>query len=92
MSIPHKSFLGILCYMLFSIILRSGFGNKKIDTFSTILQKRDSDSNNVIPVAFAQVATPTMTQLLVMPTSVPISVSLGEKSEKFNGLNFKRWQ
>ena len=28
----------------------------------------------------------------VMPTVVPISISPGEKPEKFNGLNFKRWQ
>nr|CAN76029.1 hypothetical protein VITISV_016069 [Vitis vinifera] len=27
-----------------------------------------------------------------MPTAVPISVSPGEKPEKFSGLNFKRWQ
>ena len=27
-----------------------------------------------------------------MPTIVPISISHGEKPEKFNGLNFKRWQ
>ena len=27
-----------------------------------------------------------------MPSVVPIFVSHGEKSEKFNGLNFKRWQ
>ena len=28
----------------------------------------------------------------MMPTVVPFFVSLGEKSEKFNGLNLKRWQ
>ena len=33
-----------------------------------------------------------MAQVQVMPTVVPIFVSLGEKLEKFNGLNFKRWQ
>ena len=37
-------------------------------------------------------ATPTVTQAPVMPTTVPISVSPVEKLEKFNGLNFKRWQ
>ena len=52
----------------------------------------DSDSHNVIPSTSAQVATPTVAQMLVMPTIVPMSVSLGEKLEKFNGLNFKRWQ
>ena len=52
----------------------------------------DSDSNNVVPTAFAQVATPIMAQVLVMPITMPISVSLGEKPKKFNGPNFKRWQ
>ena len=33
-----------------------------------------------------------MAQALVMPTIMPIFVSLGEKPKKFNGLNFKRWQ
>ena len=33
-----------------------------------------------------------MTQAPVIPTTVPISVSPGEKPEKFSGLNFKRWQ
>ena len=33
-----------------------------------------------------------MAQVLVMPTIVPIFVLPGEKPEKFNGLNFKRWQ
>ena len=33
-----------------------------------------------------------MAQALVMPTIGHISVSLGKKPEKFNGLNFKRWQ
>ena len=28
----------------------------------------------------------------MMPTIVPISVSPREKPEKFNGLNFKKWQ
>ena len=28
----------------------------------------------------------------MMPTVMPIYVSLGEKPEKFNGQNFKRWQ
>ena len=27
-----------------------------------------------------------------MPTTMRISISLGEKLEKFNGLNFKMWQ
>ena len=52
----------------------------------------DSDSNNNVPVASAQVATPIVTQVSVMPTFVPIYVSHGEKSEKFNELKFKRWQ
>ena len=37
-------------------------------------------------------ATPTVAQVVVMPTTVSISVSYGEKPEKFNRLNFKRWQ
>ena len=37
-------------------------------------------------------ATPIVTQELMMPTVVPIFVSPGEKPEKFNKLNFKRWQ
>ena len=52
----------------------------------------DLDSHNDVPHASAQVSTPTVAQALVMPTNVPISVSLGEKRKKFNGLNFKRWQ
>ena len=52
----------------------------------------DSCSDTTVPTAFAQVATPIMAKAPVMPTTVPISVSLGEKLEKFNGLNFKRWQ
>ena len=48
----------------------------------------DSDSNNVVPVA----SDSTVAQVLVMPTVVHIVVSPGEKQEKFNGLNFKRWQ
>ena len=36
-------------------------------------------------------ATPTVTQVLVIPTAMPISVSPREKPKNFNGLNFKRW-
>ena len=52
----------------------------------------DSSSDTIVPTASAQVATPTVAQAPVMPTIVPISVSPGEKLEKFNELNFKRWQ
>ena len=52
----------------------------------------DFDSNNVVPAVSTQLATPIMAQVSVMPTVVYISVSLGGKPEKFNGLNFKRWQ
>ena len=52
----------------------------------------DFDSNNVVPAVFVQVATPTMAQASMIPTAVPIFVLLGEKLEKFNRLNFKRWQ
>ena len=41
----------------------------------------------------AQVATPTIVaQAPMVHTSGPVYVSPGEKPEKFNGLNFKRWQ
>ena len=52
----------------------------------------DIGSDTMVPTASAQVATPTVTQAPVMPTTVPISVSPGEKPERFSGLNFKRWQ
>ena len=52
----------------------------------------DYDSNNSIPFATAQMATPIVAQAPIMPTIVPIHVSPREKLEKFNGLNFKRWQ
>ena len=52
----------------------------------------DSDSNNVVPVVSTQVATLTMTQVPVMTIAMLIFVSSREKPEKFNGLNFKRWQ
>ena len=52
----------------------------------------DYDSNNIVPIAYAQVATPNVAQVSVMPTTMPIFVPPGETSEKFNELNFKRWQ
>ena len=52
----------------------------------------NSGSDTIIPTASTQVVTPIMAQALVMPTTVPISVSFGEKPDKFSGLNFKRWQ
>ena len=51
----------------------------------------DFDSNNMVPIASAQVTTLTVAQVPMMPISCPICVSNGEKLEKFNGLNFKRW-
>ena len=51
-----------------------------------------SDPDNNVPTTSAQVATPIVAQVPVMPTTMPISVSHGEKPEKFNRLNFKRWQ
>ena len=50
----------------------------------------DSDSNNVVPVSPAKVATLTVEQVPMMPTVGSIFVSPKEKLEKFNGLNFKR--
>ena len=52
----------------------------------------DSDSNNVVPIASAQVETPIVAQVLMMPTIMSISVLPGEKPEKFNELNFRVWQ
>ena len=52
----------------------------------------DLDSNNAAPPASAKVANPILAHGPVMPTVVPISVSLGEKPEKFNGHNINRWQ
>ncbi|RVW17127.1 Retrovirus-related Pol polyprotein from transposon TNT 1-94 [Vitis vinifera] len=51
-----------------------------------------TESDNVVVTELAPVATPTVAQVLAMPIVVPISVSPGEKPEKFSGLNFKRWQ
>ncbi|WJZ97445.1 hypothetical protein VitviT2T_016048 [Vitis vinifera] len=51
-----------------------------------------TESDNVVVTELAPVATPTVPQVPAMPTAVPISVSPGEKPEKFSGLNFKRWQ
>ena len=52
----------------------------------------DSDSNNAIPAASAQVATFIVAQVPLMPIVMLICVSPGEKPEKFNELNFKMWQ
>ena len=81
---PHQSFLGILCYTLFSTILRIGFGNRKLTHFLQFCREMDYDSNNIAPATSAQVATPTVAQVLIMPTVVLISISSGEKPEKFN--------
>ncbi|RVX15562.1 hypothetical protein VitviT2T_002285 [Vitis vinifera] len=51
-----------------------------------------TESDNVVVTELAPVATLTVAQVPAMPTVVPISVSPGEKPEKFSGLNFKRWQ
>ena len=91
-SIPHQSFLGILCYLLFSIILLIGYRNIKLTHFLQSCKEMYFDSNKTVPPTFTQVSIPTVAQVPVMPTVVPIFVSHGEKPEKFNGLNFKRWQ
>ena len=78
--------------MLFSIILRISSENIKLTHFLQICRKMNSDSNNVVPTASAQVATPIVAQVLVMPIVMPISVLPGEKQEKFNELNFIMWQ
>ena len=51
-----------------------------------------SISNTIVPIVSIQVATPIVAQVPMMPTDVSIFVLLGEKLEKFNRLNFKRWQ
>ncbi|RVW34174.1 hypothetical protein CK203_092820 [Vitis vinifera] len=48
-----------------------------------------TESDNVVVTELAPVATPTVAQVPAMPTAVPISVSPGEKPEKFSGLNLK---
>ena len=51
------------------------------------------ESGQVATLTVAQVATPTIVaQAPMVHTSGSISVSPGGKPEKFNGLNFKRWQ
>ena len=52
----------------------------------------DYSSDTIISTTFAQVATPTVAKVPMMPTTVPIYVSSRKKPEKFNGLNSKRWQ
>ena len=47
-SIPHQYFLGILCYMLFSIIMRIDFVNRKLTHFLQFCREMDYDSNNTI--------------------------------------------
>ena len=80
--IPHQSFLRILCYTLFSIIQRIGFGNRKLTHFLQIYKKIDSNSNNVVLAASTQVATLTVAQVSVMPTAMPISVSPKKKNQR----------
>ena len=60
--------------------------------FLQICREMDFDSHNVVPSTFSLVATPTVAQVPVRRTVVPISISPREKPEKFNRLNFKRWQ
>ena len=60
--------------------------------FIQICREMDFDSHNVVPSIFSLVATPTVAQVPVRRTVVPISISPREKPEKFNRLNFKRWQ
>ena len=63
-------------------------------------KKKTFQSNNADVPEFGQVATPTVAQVAtpivaqasLVHTFGPVSVSLGEKLEKSNGLNFKRWQ
>ena len=52
----------------------------------------DSGSDTIIPTTYANMETLIVAQASVLPTTVPISVSHGEKLDKFSRLNFKRWQ
>ena len=52
----------------------------------------DYGLDTIVPTASAHGATSTVAQAPMLPTIMPISVSPGEKLEKFSGLNFKRWQ
>ena len=52
----------------------------------------DSGSDTIVPTTSAHVATPTVAQAPMLPTTMPISISPGEKPKKFSGVNFKRWQ
>ena len=52
----------------------------------------DSSSDTIVPTASTHVATHTVAQAPVLLTTMPISVSPGEKPKKFSGHNFKRWQ
>ena len=70
--------MGMLCYTLFSIILKIGFENRKLTHFLQFCREIYSDSNNIVQIVSAQVATPIVTQVPVMPTVVFILISLGE--------------
>ena len=85
-------FPGYTLLYVISIIMRILFEDRKLTLFLQFCREMDSDSNNNVLATFAQVATPTMAQVPMMPTAVPISVSPREKLEKLNGLNFNRWQ
>ena len=92
--VPHQSFLGILCKVVFSYSekLADLICKTKLTHFLGNFRKMASESDNVVVTEFAQVAPPAVARVPAMPTAVPISVSPGEKPEKFIGLNFKRWQ
>ena len=50
------------------------------------------ESNNTGVIESGQVVAPTIVaQEPIVHTSGPVFVSLGEKLDKFNGLNFKWW-
>ena len=51
------------------------------------------ESKNIVVLKSGQVAAPTVVaQAPIMHTFGLVSISPGEKPEKFNGLNFKMWQ
>ena len=87
-SIPHQSFLEILSRNNFHI-----FEKEKIEIFVGFCRKMSIESNNTGVLEFGQVAAPiVVAQASMVHTPRHVYDSPREKLEKFNGLNFKRWQ
>ena len=52
----------------------------------------ESGSDTIVLTPSDHGATSIVAQAPVLPATLPISISHGEKPEKFSGLNFKKWQ